>query len=253
MKNGRNSRKGPGSKPGTHILDQAREVHEKSGLPMRWAMKVAKGEMPLAEAVKSLQKRDRIQRMVDNGELEQGHAASILAGRHTLEEGLRATRLRRRKRAEDYQKSHLQELAGSGSTVTIALIGNRTVSGLVASHEPFTVTLTDKDGQSVEIDKHDIKFFFRNQDRKRAVRSVRWGDPEQALQPGALSTRKEREKIKARALLAAEEGGQMLRWTTVEHDVLRGRIGWFGRFELVLQTSRDVPIYVMRHAYSVVE
>jgi sRNA-binding regulator protein Hfq len=253
MKNGRNSQREPGNKSDSHILDQAREVHEKSGLPMRWAMKVAKGEMPLAEAVKSLQKRDRIQRMVDNGELEQGHAASVLSGRSTLEEGLKATRLRRRKRAEDYQKSHLQELAGSATSVTLALIGNRTVSGLVASHESFTIMLTDKDGQSVEIDKHDIKFFFFTQDRKRAVKSVQWGDPGQALEPGALSTRKERAKIKARVLLAAHEDGQMFRWATVEQDLLRGRVGWFGRFELVLQTSRDVPIFVMRHAYSAME
>lgn len=234
-------------------MKKARELHEQSGLPMRWAVKVASGQMSLGQAVKELQERDRVARLVEQGKLLPGMAAAVTGGNCTLEEGLKTTALKRRKQEKDYQKSHLTDFAASHAAVTLALVSGRLVTGTLTRDEPFAVAVQDREGQVTDADKHDVKFFFKAGDRKKVFKNIKTGTAAQLLEPGALKERKARKKLKARNFVGPLEEGRTVAWTTVEGDVIRGKVVWFGRFEVILETGNGIPVYIMRHAFAAME
>ncbi len=229
------------------VLSEARALAGKWQLPIQTAVQIAQGHRDLSDVVQRQLLVERLAVLVQRGELREDLAPQVVAGRYTLEHALFHTRLRQRKRAPDYTRSFLDDLARDEAPVALALLGCRLEQGVVAASRPFDLTFVTRGGDELLVQKHDIKFFFDARLRKHLVKTVRWGRDSQQMPAGTLGKVGARTDIKARELLSALEGDRSVDWRTVEGDVLRGRVQWFGRYEAILRTTKG-DVTVLRHA-----
>ncbi len=230
------------------VFRKAKELEVQSGIPFKWAVKVAQGESTLVDVLESLRLRDEVDGALTRGTLSSKYSGEVLKGNLSLDDGMLLTRLAVRKRKSDYMKTHLEEYADSGEPVVLSLVSGRMLTGHISKHTRFEVVLTGRDGTEESFHKHDIKFFFDARKKKHVLKAVRSGGADRVVESGHLEVFANRRKIRARYLLAALEAGRTVAWETVEGDVLRGRIIWHGRYEVRLETSRGPVVVLMRHA-----
>lgn len=230
------------------VFRKAKELESQSGIPFKWAVKVAQGESTLVDVLEFLRLREEVDAALARGTLSSKYSGEVLKGNLSLDDGMLLTRLAVRKREPDYMKTHLEECAESGEPVVLSLVGGRMLTGILSKHNRFEVVLTSREGEEETFHKHDIKFFFDARKKKHVLKAVRAGGQEQAVEPGHLETFANRRKVKARFLLAAKELGRTVAWETLEGDILRGRLIWHGRYEVRLETSRGPVVVLMRHA-----
>lgn len=230
------------------IFRKAKELEEQSGIPFKWAVKVAQGERTLVDVLDSLRLREEVDAALTRGELSAKYSGEVLKGNLPLEDGMLLSRLAVRKREPDYMTTHLEGYADTGEAVVLALVGGRMLAGNLTSHNRFEVVLTSRDGQEESIHKHDIKLFFDARKKKHVLKALRRGPQAEVVEPGHLEVFANRRKVKARYLLAAKEAERTVAWETLEGDILRGRLVWHGRYEVRLETSRGPVVVLMRHA-----
>ena len=230
------------------VFRKAKELESQSGIPFKWAVKVAQGESTLVEVLESLRQREEVDAALARGTLSPKYSGEVLKGNLSLDEGKLLTRLAVRKREPDYMKTHLEDYAEAGEPVALSLVSRRMVTGTLSKHTRFDVVVKTREGEEETVHKHDIKFFFDARKKKHVLKAVRAGGQEQAVEPGHLETFANRRKVKARFLLAAKELGRTVAWETLEGDILRGRLIWHGRYEVRLETSRGPVVVLMRHA-----
>jgi len=110
------------------------------------------------------------------------------------------------------------------------------------------VTIQTSDGEEMLVEKHDIKFYFDVRRRKQVMKQVSWGSSEDRVEPGILRTMSNRGYVKARVYLMAQEDDRTIRWESLEGDGIKGKVLWFGRFEVVLETGKGDRVVTLRHA-----
>ena len=230
------------------VFNQAKTISEKSGVPLSWAAKIATGEKSLVEVLAILKLRDQVAGLQTRGELDPPLGKAVIEGRLSLDEALFLTRLRKIKRQESYKKSHLSDFHEIGQPVCLALIGGDLIQGTLVASGAFDVTIRSGEEEPRLVYKHDVKFFFPGQRKKGVLKALQWGPAENRLEPDFLRRISKRKDIKAAALLRCVEDGRTVNWKTAEEDVLRGKLEWFGRYEILLRTSRGDEVYLMRHA-----
>jgi sRNA-binding regulator protein Hfq len=128
------------------------------------------------------------------------------------------------------------------------MVGGKLLQGTILESRPFDLVLRLRDSEeSTTIVKHDVKFFFDASRRKHLLKSIKWGSAEELVEADHLRRVGARTDVKARILLKLQESNRAVDWRTAEGDHIRGRLEWFGRFEVKLQTSKG-DIFVLRHA-----
>lgn len=228
------------------LLAKARALSGKWKLPIQTAVQIAKGNRSLSDVLEKEQLKERVAGLVQRGELYEGYGGQVVAGSWPMERALFLTRLRERKQAPDYMRCYLDDYARDRRPAALALLGNELLQGTVLDSRPYDITFETQDGESLDVSKHDIKFYFDARRKKHLLKTVRWGDKEASRARGSLARVGTREDVKARDLLELQEGERAIGWSTVEGDVLRGLVTWFGRYEVVL-TSPKGEIVALRH------
>ncbi len=232
------------------VRKKAELIVTESGIPLAEAMKVASGKETLSQVLKRLKRKEEIRLNVAQGLLHKRHVSCINKGILSMEDALMLTRLGTRKKEPDYFLCHLEEYHARGEEVTLALVQNRLLTGLLTSESPFEVGLATRDGKNHQISKHNIKFFCLARDKKGVLKGLERNPDAPSIPEDHLSKRTHRQDIRARHLLKAQEQNLNRTWITQEGDVLRGKVTWFGRFEIRIQTTRGCEVILMRHALS---
>lgn len=227
---------------------KARDLEVKWSLPRPTALLIAQGKQDLTEVLRKIQLKEKVARLMEKGEVLPALGPQVVAGRWTLERALFHTRLRARKGAPDYMRCFLDEYARDQRPTALSLVGGELVQGTVVESRPFDLTFRPRDSSDeTTILKHDIKFFFDATRRKHLLKAIKWGTGETAVTPDHLRRIGARTDIKARILLEMQESERAVEWQTLEGDTIRGRITWFGRYEVQLQTAKG-DVIAMRHA-----
>jgi hypothetical protein len=231
------------------VMAQAREIAARYEFPLSQAIRIAKGELALSDAIQAVALKEKVARLKSQGQLDPRFSLAVLSGKMELDRALFETRLARRKQEADYARCHFDDYpAGGEAAVGVAAVGGRLLTGSVVEHLKYEVRLQTGQGDPELLPKHDIKLYFDAREKKNVLKVVTWGKPEQPVAAGALRDRRRRTKVKARVFLQAMEAGRAVTWTTVEEDQVRGRVVWLGRFEVVLETAKGLRVVMMRHA-----
>ncbi len=231
---------------------KARDLEVKWSLPRNVAVQIAQGKLELEGVLQKIQLREKVDRLLEKGELFPPLGPQVVAGSWSLERALFHTRLRASKGAPDYMRSFLDEFAREERPVALAMVGGKLLQGTVVESRQFDLVLRPREGgDNLTIVKHDIKFFFDGTRRKHLLKSIKWGVAEELVNADCLRRIGARNDVKARILLELQESGRAIEWQTIEGDNVRGRIGWFGRYEVMLQLPKG-DVFVMRHAVATV-
>lgn len=240
-------------KPDPRLKALAERISAESGIPLSDARRVASGKEALADVLRRLRLIEEVARAAEKQLLLKKYVGQVLAGRFSLEEGLARSRLSKRKNSPDYGRCHLADGKMPQQEVTIAMVGRSVLTGIVTRESPFDLVVTTREGESVEVSKHNMKFYFAAADKKAILKNLERRPDFPEVEPDFLANRRNRRDYKAAGLLAREESKQTTSWTTVEGEILKGTVEWFGRFEIRFKTTRGIEVILMRHALGIVE
>ncbi len=224
------------------VFAQAKRLETENGLPFSVAVQVAKGEVPLKEALASLLLQEKVKKLVDEKALMMRYATPVLRGVCALDKALLLSSVAYRKADEDYRNCHLDAYAGK-----------RTVTGLVLESAKYEVKLQVAEGQEQLIPKHDIKFYFEASVKKAVLKHLEWGAKETRTAPGSLAAIKARVDLPLRSFVQPQSQGKVVSVSNTEGDVFRGRVKWAGKYEVVLELAPGVSVVLLRHSIVSVE
>lgn len=243
--------KGPGGKGPrlpAPIFAEAKRLESENGLPRAMALQVASGKMQLKDALGLLLLQDKVERLVQSKALMIRYATPVLRGLCTLDKALFLSAVAYRKAADDYCLCHFDKYAGTDTSLVIGLVDKRTLTVSVASVSKYDVIVKTADGTEQSIPKHDVKFYFEAGSKKAVLKHLDWGGKETRTAPGALASVKARTDLPARLFMAPQLAGKAVTIVNGEGDQFRGRISWFGKYELVLELGPGTEVVVMRHS-----
>lgn len=227
---------------------QIKQLVEQSHIPYPAAVRVATGQSSLNDVLQEMLREEKIKNLMAAHDFNRALATSIALGRADLDTIL----LRRRKNETletNYARSCLETSQAEGVPLGLALHGHKRLRGRVLSVEKYTFQfLEDGSADPTEIHKTLVKYGYDPADFKqvRKAHSVDNQTKKQALEP--IVRVKDRHHFKNLTLQKAMDAGSSVEVTTLEGDVFRGQVLWFGRWEFGLRVTSGTDITLFRHA-----
>jgi sRNA-binding regulator protein Hfq len=147
-----------------------------------------------------------------------------------------------------YQVSVFDQVFESGEIMAWHLHNQRILRGLVKENLVYDVKLETGDGKEETVVKHEIKFFQRADlmDQVNSLikvdKKVRKLGLEPILSPG------KRYHVKNKTLFPLMREREVLFFTLLEGEILRGVVKDFNRYEITINMKGGVPLTLLRHA-----
>lgn len=245
-------RKPGGSKFGPklppQVFAEAKRLETANGLPFAVAVKVAKGELPLKDALAELLLQEKVKRLVAEKTLMVRYATPVLRGLCPLDKAILLSSVAYRKAEEDYRKCHLDDFVGTQTQVTLGLVDKKTVTGILLEVTKYDLKIQAPGAEEQVFQKHDVKFYFDASAKKAVLKHLDWGSKETRTAPGTLASVKERTDIPIRCFILPQSQGKVVSVHNTEGDVFRGRVKWTGKWEIVLELAAGVAVVLLRHS-----
>jgi len=217
-----------------------------SGMPFQMAMAVAHGRITLNEALERMARLDRVNKMMEQHELSRALATQISLGHASLDQVLAKRRLAAH-RTEFRDRSCLTDAVNAGTPAVLAL-QNRRITALVQSVQPYTFTvLEDGKDQPEEIHKLQLKYSYQPDDWKKVRKGLKKDKAVSAAAQAPSERPQDRYTCSDKRLFRYMDKAKPVTVTTLEGDVVKGTITWFGRYEFGMDVG-GAPLVVLRHA-----
>jgi sRNA-binding regulator protein Hfq len=149
---------------------------------------------------------------------------------------------------ENQMTSVIARENGKGSTWTFSLHDERRVSGRITCNETYEFTLAGPDGSEEKIHKVNVNFFCSESDQVQVLKQVKQADKEKKGSEGPHFSPRYRHHVKNKSLYPLMNRQEVLFFTLLGGEVLRGVIKEFSRFEINLHMKRGVPVIILRHS-----
>jgi len=248
------ARKGPPRSDASHNDPHRNEIRKKSeklvketGIPHPLAWQVARGDMTLNEVLQKLALKDKVESLIRRHDLPRSLATQVAKGQADLEQVL----VKRRLEAHLEQwRSHsmLVSAAAHGRPVTLALHGQRWVTGVVEAVEQYEfVFLEDGAEASERIHKLQAKLGCEAE-HARALRRAIKKDKDRDAVTEPVWKPQDRYGCSDKRLFGYLDAARAVRVTTLEGEVVSGDLQWMGRWEVGLRLKKGEPVTVFRHA-----
>lgn len=149
---------------------------------------------------------------------------------------------------ENRDRSFFEETVGADRTWCFFLHGNQVRTGRVEANEKYEFDLRNEEGGTERIHKVHVKCACAAELREDVVRQMKREDPVSAKPEGPHFSPRYRHHIKNKTLYPLMKRKEVLFFTLLEGEVLRGIVTDFARYEIHLGMKRGVPVVIARHA-----
>lgn len=230
------------------VRRRASELEQSMGLPPGLAVRVARGDLELNEVIKRMAVRDQAETLMRRHALEKALATQVALGMADLDAVLQRRRMQ--EHLDRFRnRSALDDAAASGAEVVLHVLGGALIRAILTAVDPYRFRWRSPEGaEEAEAHKLTVKLVHAAADRK-AVRKVLRSDPALRAQGRAPSERpQDRYGCSNRRLFTLLDAATPVQVTTVEGDVLAGKLVWISRFEFGLQLKGGAEVAFMRHA-----
>jgi len=215
------------------------------GMPFQLAMAVALGRVELNDALERLARLEKVDRVIEEHELSRALATQVVIGHASLEDVLARRRLQEH-REQNRTRSILDQAVASKVPLTLALHGQKRVTGVITASDAYTVTVVPDGEAPQEIHKLQLKFASQADDARK-VRRLQRADKELAASPREPIPRpQDRYTCSDKRLFRYLDDQVPVVATLLEGEQLRGTVTWFSRYEFGL-AMRDCEIVIFRH------
>lgn len=216
-------------------------------MPIQMAMAVAHGKLSLNEALQKLARRDAVTRMMEKHGLSRALATQVALGQASLEEILSERRLDQH-RADYRDHSVLDAAVASAAPLTLLLHGHRRVTGTILSVEAYRFRIKTEEGAEEDVHKLQAKLAFQPDAYKRLRKVLRMDKALEASPLPPVERPQDRYGCSDRRLFKYLDTKVEVQATTLEGEIVRGCVSWFGRYEFGLKLKGDAEVVVFRHA-----
>ena len=148
----------------------------------------------------------------------------------------------------EYAKSIFDEAVASGATWEIHHHGHQVLRARITENLIFEIK-ADVEGQGeMELSKVQIKCLYpadQSESIRRLIKTdkkVKTRNLEAILAPG------ERNHIKNKSMFPLMKDREVLFFTLLEGEVIRGLIGGFTRYDITINLKGGIPVTTLRHA-----
>ena len=240
----------PGASPRAQIRRKAEELMRDAGLPQHLAMRVAKGELTLKDALDQQVDKDKVARLMSRHSLDKSLATQVAMGNVSLDQVLQ----RRRMKVhidENHSRSILDAALADGKPRIFGLHGHRLVRARLTQLDSYEITLEAEEGDAPAgplgtMHKLQLKFAVDSQDLEWVRGIVQRRSDVQVREP--IERPQDRYRCANKRLFSWFDAKTPIELTTLEGDVVTGPLNWIGRWELGVAAVDEKELIIFRHA-----
>jgi len=150
--------------------------------------------------------------------------------------------------AENYEKSIFKEALADESLYDFHVHSNQILTAKVIDNQAYEAKLSLQNGKEILLPKHNIKFVHLHEHQVQISKLLKYNEhvKKQMLEP--ILTVKDRKFVKNKSLFPLMKDKEVLFFTLLEGEILRGVIADFSRYEITLYLKGGIPVVILRHA-----
>ena len=137
---------------------------------------------------------------------------------------------------------------GSETAWCLFLHGGREVAGRIQQNEPFEIQFLAREGTQEKIHKVQVNFLCAEADRQELAKQLKRDEAAAGKKEGPHFLPRFRNHVKNKTLFPLMNRREVLFFTLLNGEVLRGVISGFSRYEINLSLKRGTPLVILRHA-----
>lgn len=197
--------------------------------------------------VLQLAREAEVERLIAKHGLSRALAMQVARGEVRIEDVLRKAR------QQEYMATHrdrslLNEVAATRASVAVAVHGARVLRGKVDAVETYDVLFTPEGEAQTRIPKVQIKFAYDPAQYKQFRKNLRYDAAHKGARDPILRPQ-DRYGCSDRRLFRYLDSGVTVAATTLEGEILSGKVAWMSRWEFCLKLDKtDAWVVVWRHA-----
>lgn len=153
---------------------------------------------------------------------------------------------------ETYLKEHgrdsfFEKECGSGAAWCFFLHDQKKLTGTIVRNEKFECDVSDPQGGEQRIHKVRVKFACPAGVAEEIEGQIKRNEAVAARKEGPHFLPKYRHPIEDQVLFDLMNSREVLYFTTLEGEVLRGIIRGFSKYEIQIGMKRNLPVVLLRH------
>jgi sRNA-binding regulator protein Hfq len=154
---------------------------------------------------------------------------------------------------QDYLKAHQKDSvfdreAGKESSWCLFLHGDQRKEGKIQSDQTYEIDLVTQGGVVEKIHKVNVKMLCEASKEEEVLGRLKTNEALKGAPEGPHFGPRYRHHIKNKSLFPLMNRKEVLFFTTLEGEVLRGVVTGFSRFEILLSMKGGVSVVLLRHA-----
>lgn len=234
-------------KPVDDARRRAEEIVRTSNVPLGMALQVARNQRTLNDVVMQLAREAEADRLVARHELNRALAMQVARGDVKLDDVLRKIR-QQAYMAVHRDESALLDAFVQGRPLALAVHGGRILRGKVVGVELYDVVFAPEGEEPERLPKVQIKYAYDPGQYKHVRKHLRHDASRKGAHDPILRPQ-DRYGCSDRRLFRYMDLGLEVTATTLEGEVLTGRVSWMSRWEFKLKLDKaDTWAVVWRHA-----
>jgi sRNA-binding regulator protein Hfq len=152
-----------------------------------------------------------------------------------------------------YMKAHekdsvFEREVGKESSWCLFFHGSQRRKGRIRANSTYEFDLLSQDGTVEQAHKVRVKMLCEASREQEVLERLKTNESKKAAPEGPHFGPRYRHHIKNKTLFPLMNRKEVLFFTTLEGDVLRGVVTGFSRFEINLSMKGGVPVVLLRHA-----
>jgi sRNA-binding regulator protein Hfq len=128
------------------------------------------------------------------------------------------------------------------------LHGRRVLPARIIDSQTYSATLEDEQGNHLTVHKTAIKFFHSLEEALEIVERIKFDRQVRSRKLLPIISARDRHFIKNKSLYPLMLEREVLFFTLLEGEILRGVVQGFNRFEIRVNLKGGLPVTIMRHA-----
>ncbi len=149
---------------------------------------------------------------------------------------------------KNYTQCSLKEAIESGEKKVLNLHSQKEIDAILLEDQVYDLKIKNEQGEEEVIPKLFIKYLYNPEDREAIKKLIKTDKnvADKKLEP--IEKPHLRIHIKNRTLLSLLYQREVVIFTLLEGDVIRGLISRFTRYEITVLQKGGIPVTFMRHA-----
>jgi hypothetical protein len=148
----------------------------------------------------------------------------------------------------NYDRFALEQAYAQGAWHVFHLHGKRILPARIIDSQTYEATLEDDQGNRLPVHKTEIKFFHSLEEALDIAEKIKIDRAVRSHNLKPIYHTKDRHFIKNKSLYPLMLDREVLFFTLLEGEILRGVVQGFNRYEIQVSLKGGLPVTILRHS-----